>query len=65
MSMNFHCKGNSSLKAKGQRGATQGATEQCAGKVWYMFERSESCHTQALRLVVSGKARSDRRMSQA
>ena len=25
-------------------------------KAWYMFERSESCHAQALRPVVSGKA---------
>ena len=55
MSMNFHCKGNSSLKAKGQRWEAQRVAEQCAETGGMMFERSEFLPPQALRQAASGE----------
>ena len=57
-------KGNSSLKAKGQRWEAQWDAERGAGTGGDMFEHSESLPTQASRQAASGEVRTDWRISQ-
>ena len=51
----IHCKGNPSLKAKGQRWEAQRVAEQCLETDGMMFERSEFLPPQALRQAASGE----------
>ena len=60
----IHCKGNPSLKAKGQRWEAQWAAEQYLEAGDMMFERSEFLSPQALRQAASGEVWSDRKMLQ-
>ena len=55
----FIAKGNSSLKAKGQRWEAQRAAEQCLETGGMMFERSEFLPPQALRQAASGEVCTD------
>ena len=59
-----HCKGNPSLKAKGQRWEAQWAAEQCLEAGGMMFERSEFLPPQALRQAASGEVWTDWKMLQ-
>ena len=60
----FISKGNSSLKAKGQRWEAQWAAEQCLETGGMMFERSEFLPPQALRQAASGEVWTDWRILQ-
>ena len=61
----FIAKGNSSLKAKGQRWEAQWAVEQGLEPGGMMFERSEFLPPQALRQAASGEVWTDWKMSQS
>ena len=60
----IHCKGNPSLKAKGQRWEAQWAAEQYLEAGDMMFERSEFLSPQALRQAASGEGWTDWKMLQ-
>ena len=55
----FIAKGNSSLKAKGQRWEAQRVAKRCLETGGMMFERSEFLPPQALRQAASGEVCTD------